>query len=59
MSPALISFLLFVPFLVVALITGIFFFINGYKKGLWHALISLGMTVLSAVLSVIIANLIS
>lgn len=59
MSPELLSFLLFLPFLIIAVITGIFFFRNGYKNGLWHALISLGMTILSAVISILLANAIS
>lgn len=56
LSSGTINLSLWIPFLVLVLILGIIFCIGGYKKGIWHALISLGATVLSAGLSVLLAG---
>lgn len=53
----MINFLLWLPFLLTAIIAGIIFCITGYKKGLFRSLISLGVTFVSAVLSMLLANL--
>ena len=57
MSPDLIQWILYVPFLVVAAICGTIFCIKGYRQGLWRALISLGITVVSLILSLIFASI--
>ena len=59
LSPIVISILLWVPFLVVFLASAIIFCISGYKKGLWRALISLGITVVSAILSFFLSKFIA
>lgn len=59
MSPSLLNLLLWVPFLTVFFISGLIFCISGYKKGLWRALISLGVTVLSAIASMLLSNVIA
>ena len=59
MSPSLLNLLLWVPFLAVFFISGLIFCISGYKKGLWRALISLGVTVLSAIVSMLLSNAIA
>lgn len=59
MTPALLNLILWAPFLLVFLFAGLIFCISGYKKGLWRALISLGVTVVSAILSLILANVIA
>ncbi len=57
MNPIIITILLFVPFILVAGITGTIFFISGYKKGLYRSLVSLGITVVAVLLSIILSNL--
>lgn len=59
MSPTVLSILLFVPFFIVAGITGGIFFVSGYKKGPFRALFSLGITVVATVLSLLLSRLIS
>lgn len=54
-----IDFLLWLPFILTIMISGIIFCIAGYKKGLWRALISFGATLVSAIISYFAANLIS
>lgn len=60
MSPTISSgtlqLLISLPFIVVAALVGIIYFISGYKKGLWRSLVSLGVTIVSIVLSVILAK---
>lgn len=59
MSPQFIGTLLWIPFALVVLIAGLIYGIGGYKKGLWRALGSLGAVVISAVVSLLLAQLIS
>lgn len=59
MTAELLSTLLWVPFGLVALITGLIYCVSGYKKGLWRALGSLGAVALSIVASVWLARLIA
>ncbi|MBQ4323029.1 MAG: CvpA family protein, partial [Clostridia bacterium] len=59
MNPELLNLLLFAPFLLVVLITGLIFCIKGYKQGLWRALISLGITVVATVLSLLLSRLLA
>lgn len=59
MSPAILNLILWVPFLLTVLVSGIFFCISGYKKGVWRALISFGATLLAALLSALLANALS
>lgn len=56
MTADLLSTLLWVPFGIVALITGLIYGVSGYKKGLWRALGGLGAVVLSIVASVWLAR---
>ncbi len=55
----LINVLLWLPFLLTVMISGIIFCIAGYRKGLWRALISFGATLASAIISYFAAKLIS
>lgn len=55
----MINFILWIPFLVVVVITGLSFMISGFRKGLRRALVSLGATVVGAVLSILLAKLIA
>lgn len=50
-SPFMIQLILWIPFVVVLLISGAVFAYSGYKKGLWRALLSLGVTLVAALLS--------
>ena len=59
LSPSVISIILWVPFVVVFLISALIFCIAGYRKGLWRALISLGITIVSAVISFFLSKLIA
>lgn len=59
MNTGLLNLLLFVPFLLVALITGLIYFRSGYKRGLWRALISLGATFVAVLVSLGLANLVA
>jgi len=57
MSPELISALLWIPFALVVLISGLIFCRSGYRKGLWRALLALGATLVAAVISFFLAKL--
>lgn len=57
MTETAINIILCVPFLLVAIVTGIIYLISGFRKGLWHALVSLGVTVVSILVSLLLANL--
>ena len=57
MSPSTLSLLLYIPFLIVGIVTGVIFCIRGYKQGLWRALISLGISVVSVILSLLLGSL--
>lgn len=59
MSPTIINIILWIPFILVVLIAGIIFCITGYRKGLWRSLISLGVTVVSALISILFAKIIA
>ncbi len=59
MSPALQTFLLCLPFCIALIAAGVPFCLKGYKKGLWRSLISLGVTIVSAALSMVLANLLA
>lgn len=59
LSPAVISIILWAPFLVVFLVAAIVFCISGFRKGLWRALISLGITIVSAILSFFLAKIVA
>ena len=59
MTPTVISLLVWAPFLLIAVICGVSFALLGYKRGTPRALISLAATLLSAVLSVIVARLVA
>ncbi len=58
-SPAVINLLLYVPFVLTVIVTGIIFCIKGYRQGLYRALISFGVTLLSAGSSLLISRLLS
>lgn len=51
MSPAIISIILWIPFILVVLISGFIFCTSGFKRGIWRALISIGVTIVSAIVS--------
>jgi len=55
----IIGLVLWAPFALIVLVFGIIFCVNGYRKGLWRALLSLCATVVSALISVLIAPLIA
>ncbi len=59
MTPELIQAILWIPFAIIVLIAGVIFCISGYQKGLWRALIALGATVVAALLSILLAKLLS
>lgn len=59
MDPQLLKVLLYIPFLAVVAIVGIIYCIKGYKQGLWRALISLGVTVGCAVISLVASRLLA
>lgn len=56
MSPSLLNIILWIPFGIVLLIVTAIFLTSGYKRGLWRALLSLGATVVSTVLSLLLAR---
>ncbi len=58
-SSQVLNLLLYIPFVLAVIITGIIYCIKGYKQGLYRALISLGVTLLSAGLSFLISWLLS
>ena len=58
-SPAMINVILWAPFVIVLVISALIFCIAGYKKGLWRALISLGITVVSAVISFFLSKIVA
>lgn len=59
MSPLVLNLLLWVPFVLTVVISGIVFCRSGYRKGLWRALIALGATLAAAGLSILLAGLLS
>jgi hypothetical protein len=59
LSPSVISIILWVPFVVVFLISALIFCIAGYRKGLWRALISLGITIVSAIISFFLSKVVA
>ena len=59
MSPAIVSLVLWIPFLLTVIISGILFCRSGYRKGVWRALIAFGATLIAAGLSILFANLLS
>ncbi len=56
MSLSMFNTILWVPFGIVMIISGAIFLTAGYKRGLWHALISLGATVVAALLGLLLAK---
>ncbi len=59
MTGILTNVVLWIPFAIVFLVAGLIFTISGYKKGVARAAISAGVTLVSAVISVILARLIA
>ena len=59
LSPLVVNIILWVPFITVFLVSALVFCISGYKKGLWHALISFGITIASAVISFFLSKFIA
>lgn len=59
MSATIINIILWIPFLIVFGICAVFFMRSGYKRGVISALVSLGATVVAAVVSMLLANLIA
>lgn len=58
-SNVIISFVLWIPFAIIVVISGLIFCTSGYKKGLWRALLALAATIVAALLSLLLAKLIS
>jgi len=56
MSIELLNLLLYLPFLAVVAVVGTIYCIKGYKQGLWNALISLGVSAGSALLSLLVSR---
>ena len=59
MSIEFLNLLLWSPFFLVAFIAGLVYIISGARRGVGHALVSLGATVASVIFSVIFARLLS
>jgi len=59
MSLELFSLILWIPFLLVFLSIGIPFCLKGFKKGIFHALVSTGATVVAAMISFFAAKLLA
>lgn len=59
MSGQIVSIALWIPFGIVFLISALIFCRAGYKRGLWRSLISLGATVVSALVSLLLAGLLA
>ncbi len=59
MSTFLLNLIMWLPFIVVFLISGIVFCITGYKRGLWRGLVSLGVTLVSVLLSLLFVRLLN
>ncbi len=59
MNPSTMNLILWIPFWVTIVITGLIFMIGGYIKGLRRALVSLGATVVGAILSILLAKVIA
>ena len=57
MSPVIISIILWVPFILVVLISGVIFGLSGFKRGIWRALVSFGVTIVSAIISFFLGKL--
>ena len=56
MSAGLVSILLWIPFVLTALVTGALYCRSGYRYGLWRALITLGAVLLATVLSILLSG---
>lgn len=59
MSPALLNVLLWLPFCIALIAAGVPFCLKGYKRGLWRSLVSLGVTAVSAILSICLGSLLA
>lgn len=59
MSADLLVAILWIPFAIVAVISGLIYCTRGYRKGLWEALISLVAVVLSTAASIWLSRLIA
>ncbi len=56
MNTTLINLILCIPFVAVLIIVAPIYLTSGYKRGLWRALVSLGATVFSIIISVYLAK---
>lgn len=59
MNVFFLGVLLWIPFIVVLTVTLLMFLLSGHKRGLWRSLISLGVTAVSAGLSLVLSKLIA
>ena len=59
MSPVVLHLILWAPFILTVVISGILFCRSGYRKGIWRALIALGAILTAALLSILLAGLLS
>ena len=59
MSTLLLGILLWIPFLLVFITALVMFLLSGYKRGFWRSLISLGVTAVSAGLSLLVSKLVA
>lgn len=56
MSPEILVTIIWIPFVLTALVAGLIYCISGYRHGLWRALVSLGAVILATVLSVLVSR---
>lgn len=59
MTLGLLNLIIWIPFILVVLVTFILTGISGFRKGLWRALLSLGGVLLSAAVSILFSSLLS
>ena len=59
MNLSTINLILWIPFVIAMVITGMIFMIGGYKKGLRRAIVSLGATIVGAVISILLAKVLA
>ncbi len=55
----MVSLALWIPFGILFLIVAVVFAIGGYRHGVWNALVSLGATLVSLVLSVLLSDVVA
>ena len=59
MNAGLLNLLLWIPFVLVFVVALVLFLVSGYRRGFWRGLISLGVTAVSAGLSLLVSKLLA